>query len=379
MKKILTIFLLIVLIRNCLAIGVGPAFNNIDFQPDINKNYSFKVYNTDNKEFGAIITVDGSLSSYIDLKQDYIDVDANESFKVINYELKLPEKLEPGSYTSKIRVTEVPKGTKGASVITAALGVNHQINLNVPAKGKYLAADFYIQNKNLIITINNIGEQDIILIKPHIEVYEDLDQMFKTDIAAFSLRKGEQRTTTQSLASIEPGVYKIRVYIVYDELEKTIEKELAIGEISVEIRTISIQEFKLGEIAKIDVEMQNKWNKELKDLYIELSVTKNNVKYGSYKSESFDIDSRSSKTISTYWDTRDKELGNYDASFVLYYNGKTTQKSYTLTLAEKTIETKEKKPEWLTPLVIIIIILVILNILIFLIYFKRKKELVEIH
>lgn len=378
MRRIFPIILLLISIKVSLAIGVGPAFNKIEFQPSLNQTYSFKVYNTDSKDFYATILVEGSHAEYIHV-QDNVHIPPGEPFKKIPYNVDLPSILKPGEHQTKIRVIEVPAGINGTGAVGAALGVSHKITISVPAEGKYLDVQIKVINRQLEITVTNLGDQRVQSAIVDFTLLDgDREVLFSSE-KLYLLNPGAKRIITKNLGALDIGQYNAKVNLDFDGIQRSFEKIILIGKITVTVNKISVKEFNLGDIAKIDVEVENKWNLILSDMYIDLEVTKDGKPTGSYKSENFNLNPKSVKTISTYWDTSSKEPGNYEATFTIHFAGQTLVETYSLTLAENKIQVTKKQPEMLLALILIAIILGIVAVVAAISYFKRKKEPFEIH
>lgn len=377
MKKILWVIILILSIQICYSLGVGPAFNTLEYKPDTVQSGYLKVYNTEDKDLYVLLNVDGALKDYIVLDQTQVNVKPNEDFKRIYYHVEHPE-LEPGSYPTRIKIIETPPDVGGESVITAALGVSHKIALNVPAFGKYLRIDFSIQDKFLKITLDNIGEEKVDQADIVFTLTDEKQELVYEDSAS-NIAVGQTATVTRNLQKIQDGVYQAKLDITYDQVNKVIEKQVAIGQILVTINSMQIADFELGDIAKIDLEVENQWNRDLDNLNLEMEVVKNNRVHGSYRSEDFNLKAKSKKNISTYWDTQGKPLGDYDAHFTVNYAGQRTEKSFVLTLQEQGIITKAKKFNWILPISIIAVILLVVAILLLLRYIKQRKDPVVLH
>ena len=378
MKKILWLLIAILTIQTGYSIGVGPAFNTLEYQPNTIQSDYLKVYNTEDKEFYAVLSVEGGLKEYLILDDTQIYIPSNEDFKRIYYHVQYPE-LEPGSYQTRIRIIETPQNVEGESVIIAALGVSHKIGLEVSAYGKYLKISFVVEDKTLKVTLDNIGEEDVEQVDIEFTLTDDKQSLVYEETAS-NINVGQKQIITRNLKKVEDGVYQALLNVTYDGINKIIKQEIAIGQIIVTINSMDIADFEIGDIAKIDLEVENKWNRELNNLNLEMEVVRNNKIYGSYKSEDFNLAPNSKKTISAYWDTQDKPVGDYDAHFTVNYAGKKAEQSFILTLGEeKVTAAKPKEFNWLIPISIIAVIMLIVVILLLVRYFKQKGEPVIMH
>jgi hypothetical protein len=102
-----------------------------------------------------------------------------------------------------------------------------------------------------------------------------------------------------------------------------------VGDFSLEIKDIKVNNFKLGAIAKFDVNLLSRWNEPIQNVFGEMQIIdqKGSV-LTTFKTMPVDAESLSTTTITGYWDTQDVVVGDYDVKVVVYYNDKTSEKIF---------------------------------------------------
>lgn len=95
MKKIVPFILIFVLfVVNVFAIGIAPAKTEIIFESDIEQTLTYRIYNTELKDFTAKIETNGTLSKYLNIPNNNIKFTKEEHLKNFVIELNLPTKYE---------------------------------------------------------------------------------------------------------------------------------------------------------------------------------------------------------------------------------------------------------------------------------------------
>jgi len=362
MKKILLIILILMLVKNVAALGIGPAYKTLDFRPELNQTIALHLYNTGNQESTLIISSSGDLTDYIKIKNQSITLIKNDSFKTVYYEINLPKTLKPGTYEEIIKATEAPKKSNSSGTITSSLSLTHKLTLNVPPHGKYIDISLDINNTNFMISLKNIGEKNISNADAEIIIYENEEKIFNITTKSIALEPEEKKELKTTWNTQKIGEYQAVVTINYDELKTKIERDFNIGEINIKINKIIINDFKLGEIAKLDIYLVSNWNKIIKDVYADVVINKNTI-----RTESVDIKPEETKVIPAYWDTKNLNKGTYDAQLIVHYKNKIFEKSFDVLVSENKVEIK---PAFNTKY--IYVLLLIIFIIIFALFYQKK-------
>lgn len=378
MKKEVYLVIFLLSFNIAVALGVAPAFKNIDFEPGLSSDYEIKIYNTDSKDFTAVLSTEGQLAEYLTLGEQEILMTSQDHMKKVSYTIALPQEMQPGSYSAVIKVQELPEGTHGQSAVAAALSVTHKLTLNVPAAGKYLTIEAEVLGSQLKITLTNIGAEPISTIELLINAMEHDREVANFRDSVKNLQPAMSTTLTEALA-LDEGAYLFKITADADGETQTLEKALSVGEVELVITGFRVEEFTAEEIAKLPVTVESNWNTKIAGLTAKLTVRKDGQAVGTYASESFDIEPKSSATVDTFWDTKGIALGEYEATVTIDYQGKQATASYVFMLSETALEVSEKRLDLTMPLMIVggVVAVVLLVILIMLLFKKRGG--VEIH
>jgi hypothetical protein len=389
-KLLIFAILMVLLIGNVYALGITPARTTINFEPSIEHSGKFTIINSDNKDINLMIYLRGDLNEYINLYNEYVSMKSNQETKEVGFEVKLPENLEPGPHKAEIVVLEIPETQEGQTKIDATLAVVKQIIVNVPYPGKYLDADMNIyglDTKTFEIGVVGRGQENIGNAYAEIYIYDNKGTMVATlNTNNVPVNKFERKDLVATWTpDVDSGIYSAKAIIYYDGNEKEIIKEFEIGEFEIELQDIYVTDFKIGEIAKFNLVVKNKWNEMIKNVYAEMDVYDNEMnKIGDVKSASYNLPSDELTTMVYYWDTKDLSTGVYDANIILNYEGKKVQQKVTLDVRETELlvfkagyvisEAESPGGNIVGILIAIIIVLIIINFMWFFVLRNMMKN-----
>lgn len=344
MKKLFS-FLLCILICPILvsAIGIGPPRLVIDFEPEMTEELNFFVVNTEQAPITVNMYVKGELAEYLKVEKQTFDLNPGER-KDVKATLSLPEKIEtPGQNLIKVGALSSPKGAKDATVAAKA-GVESQIYINVPYEGKYLTASLSAEDVKLgedvefILNARNNGLEDISSVSAVIEVFDsDEKQVRRLNSLSESVAAGETKNikTSWNTEDINPGKYKAIADVNFDGEHKDTEASFNVGDVLIEIIDLETNKFKPGDIARFIVTIESKWNEKIYDAYagIEIYDINGNLK-GQAESKEINIEPWSQKELEIFWDSTSIIPGNYDVKVKLYYEGKSSEKSFDIDITK---------------------------------------------
>ena len=338
MKKLLLIIFLFLFIQEVYAIGIGPPRITIDFQPNLEQDISYIVINNLDIAVNVQLYVKGDLNYSVILDQTSFELKPNE-LKEFTVHLKLPPSIDtPGTHEIRIGALETP-ATMAEGTVGAKAGVESQLRIIVPYEGKYITADIEATDAGIgetvyfTVSISNIGKEDINNIQAVIDIYEQDNKIAAVKTDSTSIKAGESaELKAEWIAQAEAGLYKTVANIDYDGNEKTVETEFKIGELLIEILSIKTNKFKKGDIAKFTIEVQSKWNKEIKDVYGEIIIDDSIT----IESKPVTIAPMSKSELELFWDTKDISKTSYQAKAIVYYENKTTERAFEITVQKST-------------------------------------------
>lgn len=331
---VIFLFIFLILNPNISAVGIVHGDDTIvNFEPNLIKNISFTLRNIKSGTY-LNLSILGDLAQYADISK----INNLGNFTVT---LKLPTKIEkPGSHEILISAEEIPNSTNGGTIM-AVTAAKVPIIIKVPYPGKYIETELDINNVNInepinfIISITNLGEQDIINAEAIIKIYNPENEIIET---LSTEKKQIKTTTTEKLfarGSInKEGEYKAIATINYDGKITKIEKAFKVGTLLIEIISHT-QKFQKNNINIFNIEIESKWNNKISDVYAEIIINKDKKQITLLKTPNIDINPWGKETIITYWDTQNLIIGDYNANITLYYADKTTENIIEIQIVEK--------------------------------------------
>lgn len=385
---------ILLMISNVMALGITPGRTTIEFEKNLQRKVQFSVINNEHKDMRVNLfsTVEDELNGSVMLFNDYLEFSSSEERKVLSYNIRLSDELSPGLHIGEVVAVEAPKNGDGKTFIGATVAVTSQIHVYVPYPGKYIDADLSIFNaeKNMtasfVIPMINRGKVGIGEAKAIIEIEDIYGKKVKTlETGHLSLYPGERAELfTKWEVDVEAGNYKANVVIFYDGETKELEKEFTVGTPLLVIDKIMVNNFRLGEIAKIQMLVENRWNQQLNDVMANLLVYNyENEVMADIKSANEDIPALTKRELIAYWDTVGVQEGEYNGKLMIKYGSRSSDKNLLLKVSEDSLEifgvgyavrpSGGNGVDIVMVLIVLIIILLVVNLSWF-IFFKRMRR-----
>jgi len=369
-RLLLLVVLILIPFVSASAIGISPAKFQIYFEPNLEKNFTFKASNSDAERVNEIY-VRGDLAEYVTLSKDSF-----RGFEAFTATLKLPEKIDvPGKHRILIGVRELDNGDVVGGIGGLA-AVQAPIDVLVPYPGRYVEADFHVNNVNkgenadFTLKVHNLGTESVIF-RPKIEVYEGEKLIetvfFKSDAVnskELIIIEGEINSS-----DYKSGFYKILVTIDYGEIIK-LDDQFRVGELFVNITDYS-HRFKAGQVNDFWMEIESLWNHRMRKVYGEITITDEGETISEIRPGFVDLDHFEKKNLTSFFDAKEVREGKYIANLKVYYEGESNHR-----LVNIYVEGEPKSHLWTiiggTATFFIIIIFIIIIYLVVLIR-KLKK------
>jgi len=394
-KNILLVFifaLLILNINNVSSLGVSPGRTTVNLDQGLEKTVDLLIVNSENKKMEISISVSGELKDYIELSEEEFVMNPGEQSRTVRYKVSLPSNLGPGTHKADIVILEVPQssGNNGATV-GATIAVISQVVAEVDYPGKYIYADLNIngaltgEDVTFVIPMKSLGDVDIVSIRANIDIYSPTNEKiatFNTD--EISLSSGsEGQIVANWKADVPFGTYLAKATIIYDSSTLAVEKQFNVGEAVLELEEINVRDFNLGQIAKLEMLIENKWSENVDGVYTLTKIFDSSGKtLSEFKSATYDIESLQKEVMVSYWDSAGYKEGTYDASVYLIYGEKSTQKDLKMKVSQNNVEiiglgyvisssSSGSSSNVNTILIIAVVVLVLVNLLWFLMLRKR--------
>jgi hypothetical protein len=388
--------LLILFLPFASAFGITPAQKIFDYSPGTEQTYSFEIVNSENKRVNLVILPDGELKDYVSLSQYYVTLTPDMSSITITYKVKIPSGLSPGPHYADIVITEVPEVSSSSSTtfVGSIVGIVTKVLIDVPYPGKYVESDLSISSTNegktaFVIPVVSKGKLDVARARAVVDIFTPLNEKVTSlSTQEVPILSGERKelAVEWDASSVPPGRYLAYATVLYDESVLNLEKEFSVGKDTLDLKSIEVNDFSLGEIAKFEFLIENTLNSPANEVYISMQVFNDQEEVmADFKSASYTIDSFSSKLLVAFWDTEGVRVGNYKAKAFINYGQSSIQKELTLDISENDISVigvgyvvssagSSRNGSLITILIIAIIVLVLLNLTWFLVLRKKANK-----
>lgn len=365
--------LLISLIANfTLAIGITPAEKVINFVGKENTSVTLNIYNNEKKDFNVLISLKGKLEKYSKTKDILLELNQNEQYKPFTIDLELPDNIEAGVHETQVIAVEFPKETskEEAFNIQALPSVIAKLKLRVPYPSKYAESKLIVEKFNghvkFTMPIFNYGSEKIEDVFGTLQIYYHNQNIteIKTNEISLDIQKQGLLSASWDVNVIDliPGTYTVMGLIDYDGNILKLEQEFYVGEPFIEIKSISIGNFIPGDIARIDVELENKWDKVISMTGVIGIRDENNNLITTIDIGHIELEPSSSKKIKAFWDTKGVAQGYYNAELTINYLGSKSKKYIPIDVGDEEIlhykkSTTSLKSQYLITLIFIIILI----------------------
>jgi hypothetical protein len=397
MNKLFLMFLILLISMGSVsALGITPARTTVDFDQGLEFDKSFTILNSESKNLNIVVYTQGNLAGNIYLSENSFSMSSSESSKQLNYKLKIPANLPPGRNEGEIIIMALPEG-QGTSeaFVGAALAVVHQVHVNVKYPGKYAEADLNIIDANqgddvvLVVPVFSRGEHDLVSVRANVDIYNQLNEKVDSfNTVSISINSGERKELVHKWkADVSIGRYLAKVALIYDGETINLEKQFRVGMQELELQNIEVRNFRLGDIARFEMLIENKWSEPIKNAFTEMHIFDSQDRLISeVKSASYDFEPLSKEVLVSFWDTAGIREGDYETKFFLKYGDKSSQKNLELKVSKDSIrviglgyvisseEGRRGDSNLVFILVVGIVVLILINLLWFIILRKKFKK-----
>ncbi len=398
---LLFVILIILYLPSVFAIGVTPGRTSFDYQEGKEEEVSFSVLNNEHKNMQVVFMIQGELNDSITLftndDDGIIDFLPSEESKQFKYKIKMPSRiaLEPGLHSGEIVALQIPKVNTGGTFVGATVAVVTQAYVYVPCPGKCIETGLEVLDAQrnatatLIVPVINRGKLGIGNARAIIDIYNlDYEKKVSLETDSWPVKPGERAELSVKWdVTLNSGNYIAKVTVIYDGESKNFEKQFAIGDKVLNIESIFVNNFRLGEIAKLQILIENRWSEDLKSVFANLLIfNKEEQVMADIKSANEEIPALSKKTLIAYWDTVGVEEGEYNGKLMVVYGKNSVDKNLILKVSEDSLDIfgvgyaiqprGGKGVDMTTILLILVIILLIVNLAWFVFFrrFMKKKS-----
>jgi len=313
------------LIQNTSAsLGVRPAYYEVNFVPGLEETYKFEFFQ-DNSETELRIYADGDLAQYVTLSTTKITGTGSVEAKLI-----LPKEIEvPGLHKLYIGATQVVSDRKGFGLSGSVAGI---IKIRGPYPGQYLEIQFETKNAKVgenvdfKLHIVNLGKESVVA-NSRIEIY-DISGEKLLKIITFDPETIESTNTADLEATLETtdyrsGDYKAVAIVNYGN-GKIAKQEgmFRLGEVRVDIFNYT-SVFSRNLINRMEIRVESFWNDPIDNLYATVTVPGTNIYF---QTPSITIKGFEKSMLTGFFDTSEIKEEPFNASIVLHYSNRTSEK-----------------------------------------------------
>lgn len=336
----------IFLASGVFALGVTPGRTTFNFEPGSEKSFSFFILNSEDKDFGVSIIVEGDLKNYLTLSENSFNMYSDEPDKKIQANLSLPFWLSPGLHVLKIFVLEKNSEEGGSTKLGAVVGVVTEVNVFVPYPGKYLDVGINVVGPNenggidFVIPVVNRGSENISNASAVLEVFDLKGSKIETiNTNHVGVPQSQRRELVGRLLDEIPlGKYNLSASIFYDGNVLKFNRLFVVGEPILDLRELRVSEFRLGGIAEFNMLVENNWNEPIKNAYAKMKIYgANGGVLAEFSSPIQDVPALGSAVFTSYWDSVGVQKAVYDSAVSLVYEEKTSEKRFKLDVQDNQI------------------------------------------
>lgn len=297
------------------ALGIRPAKTSIVFEEGRDYTQQFWVVNNEAREFSVKISVGGEMAQYVTLHTPELTFRGDDGAKAVDFEVHLPEFVPPGESKSTL-IVEEDLASASPQTISSKIVLKHDILIQGPYPDKYVVAklNFHESGKDirLVSEVENLGKKDIGNIQTVFYVNDKNQQAQVLETPQTSLSSKENKLLEAHLdrSLLELGEFQVSALTTYDDQKVEVVKKLIVGEPEVEV-TYFNKYFIAYAVNQYSLELLNKWNQRLENVFVEVEVKKEGQKIDQFRTKSVDLEAEMTKRINDYLDATDKGPGKY--------------------------------------------------------------------
>jgi len=354
-KLLLMIFwgatLLLLFPQIAFSLGVAPSFYNLNSDAGIH-SLRLRVLNSYGEDMYVQLEPRGDLAKYVDYDSTLVHLLPSEESKTLYYSLTIPDDLPPGPNILQMAVIQSPgdaSSTQRTSV-DARISVIQKITVFVPYPGSYLTGTLFVGEANTNEPISfsshliSKGDEEV-SVSGTVRIRGPTNEILGTvNIPETTISpKTDKRLTVSFPGLSHAGYYQAESIIRYNGEEITLQKGFSVGSKNVNVKNLVVDRFRLGEIVKLQANLENEWNSKIDDLYMSVKLlNEQGTIVSEFTSSPTSIAAYESKTLDAFWDTKNIPPGNYDAAVDLFFDDKVVETFFKTAVGIDTVSFRNK-------------------------------------
>ncbi|MBU0456654.1 MAG: hypothetical protein ABH824_05640 [Nanoarchaeota archaeon] len=351
-KTIVWILVLVLVIQTVTALGIRPAKTTIISEESLNYSGSFSVVNNGQQELTLKIYAAGDLKEYVKLKTTELRFRDIDESKEVEFEVNLPDDLEPETSIVEIFVEEALEDNL-KNTVSSKIVIKHKIIIEGPYPDKYVKTKLNFQDLGdsigFVSEVENFGKEDIDSIQTTFYANDKKQDLYTIKSETVKLAKNENKLLKVEIEKdfFGNGEFDIAAVTSYDGQTTETVKKMFVGKPEVNILYFDSY-FIANKINAYSMDLLNNWNKKVENVFVDIEVKKDSERIDSFRTKSVDINGFLTERIEDFFDARNKNPGKY--SFDMVVNFWNTYKMETETfhselLTEEEFEIKKKEIE----------------------------------
>jgi len=202
--------------------------------------------------------------------------------------------------------------------------LKHKIIVEGPYPEKYVKAKVNFRDTGdtimFVSEVENFGTKDLENVYTNFYVNDKLSKQQKPSTEGTSLKTNENKLLTTSLPKtlFDLGEYEVSAVTHFDGQQVELLKKLRVGKPDVDV-TYFDKYFQAYELNRYAMDLLNKWNREIKNVFVDVEVQKDEKKVDSFRTKSVDLPAEVLKRIEDYLDGREKSPGVYTFKLIVNF------------------------------------------------------------
>lgn len=309
--------------QSALALGIRPAKTTLVYEETPALAGQFWIVNTEGQELELSLSVEGPLQNYIILRTKEVTLGREEDAAPVYFEVQLPDDFPPGEITSSIVVAQKLSSTD-ENFIAAKLVLHHKLIAIGPYPDKYVTAKLNFHESGsqirLVSEVENLGKKDVGSLQTtfYVNDREQNQQVLKTEETSLKTKETKLLDALVARDLFELGEFEVQAVTTYDDHKVEVVKKLLVGRPEVDVAYFS-EYFLAHKINPYVLDLLNKWNREIKNVFVDVTIRSEGVTLGQFRTKSIDVEGQRIGRIEDYLDGRERGKGAYafdlDVSF----------------------------------------------------------------
>ncbi|HLD39544.1 MAG TPA: CARDB domain-containing protein, partial [Candidatus Nanoarchaeia archaeon] len=213
----------------------------------------------------------------------------------------------------------------GDNTISSKVLLKHKINIIGPYPNQYIQGNLNFHEKGneieLVAEVKNLGKEDLQKVQTtfYVNDKEQKQQELETDTTALKTKETKLLTATIDRDNFDDaGQYEVSAITRYDDQTLELYKTLIVGKPEVEV-TYFDKYLIAYKVNQYTMDLLNKWNQQIRNVYVDIEVMKDGQKIDSFRTRSVDIEAEMMQRINDYLDAKDKGPGRYTFEMTVHF------------------------------------------------------------